>query len=303
MATDSEVWSERFTCILGAVRYSDLLYLALQEDAVDPNTEPHFFPVTFDRGSLGSDMKIPWTPVGLTVCMKPLEQMICVGEDGEAFSLGSGSVAFESIHAHGLSPLDRGGPLRNVGTVGGCAYAVGMRRQVYQRKDVDGWHPIDEAIYSNSQEVVGFESIDGFSDNEIYTVGWEGEIWCRRDDKWQKMDSPTNLILTDVCCGGDGIVYICGQLGTLLKGDGEAWTVIDTGITENIWSIAWYGDRLYMATFSGLFALVDDRVERVVFGDDKPLTFYHLSAADGLLCSFGGKDVMTFDGNAWTRVV
>ena len=57
----------------------------------------------------------------------------------------------------------------------------------------------------------GFEAIAGFGEENIYAVGWRGEIWQRKDDGWIQRDSPANVILTGVCCTDDGYVYICGR--------------------------------------------------------------------------------------------
>ncbi|MNG31651.1 hypothetical protein D3C84_1174960 [compost metagenome] len=52
----------------------------------------------------------------------------------------------------------------------------------------------------------------------------------------------------------------------------------------------------------GLFTLDQDKLLAVDFGEDSPNSCYHLSAADGVLWSIGGKDIMAFDGNNWTRI-
>ena len=67
-----------------------------------------------------------------------------------------------------------------------------------------------------SGENAGFEDICGFNLTEVYAVGWNGEIWQWEGVRWIDRPSPTNLILTGVCCGTDGNVYACGQNGTLI---------------------------------------------------------------------------------------
>jgi hypothetical protein len=300
--SDNKPIADNFTFLLGAVRYKDLFYFALQDDRVDINHEPHFNPVTLDRGEWGGNKIIQWTPVDLTVCRSPLEQMVAMSEDGDIYCLGSGQEGFEKITDEGKSPLERGGPMRGIRYIGSSVYAVGMKRQIYRRVDFDHWVSIDVGIFSNKSEVVGFEAIDGFDDNDLYAAGWEGEIWGFDGERWERKDSPTNIILHDICCADDGSVYACGQLGTLVKGRGDVWEIIDTELQENLWSLAWFNGTLYLAAFSGIYQLIGDQVRRINFTQDIPGTFYHLSAADGLLCSIGGKDVMGFDGELWFRI-
>ncbi|MCY1449154.1 hypothetical protein D9M71_658760 [compost metagenome] len=104
-------------------------------------------------------------------------------------------------------------------------------------------------------------------------------------------------------CAGNGVVYASGRKGLLLKGRDDSWEVIDhQSMIDDIWDLAWYHDKLYLSTMHGLFTLDQDKLLAVDFGEDSPNSCYHLSAADGVLWSIGGKDIMAFDGNSWTRI-
>lgn len=179
-----------------------------------------------------------------------------------------------------------------------------MMRQVYKRVGVNKWIRLDTLAMEKTKVVVGFEAIDGFSEQDLYCAGWEGEIWHYNGKKWRQLDSPTNLILFDCCCAPDGCVYVCGQLGTILKGREDAWEVLDHGGPKvDWWNCCWFQDRLWLACDRGLYTLgTGGALERVDFGEDEPGTFRHLSTADGVLLSTGPKDSMLFDGNAWTRI-
>ncbi|NVB43497.1 hypothetical protein G6O69_37100 [Pseudenhygromyxa sp. WMMC2535] len=43
------------------------------------------------------------------------------------------------------------------------------------------------------------------------------------------------------------------------------------------------------------------RLEEVELGLDQPVGFYRLDSGDGVLWSFGPKDLLRFDGQAWQR--
>src|SRR5262249_11807282 len=152
-------------------------------------------------------------------------------------------------------------------------------------------------------KVVSFEAIDGFSTDEIYAAGRNGEIWRHDGSRWNRLDSPTDMILTNVCCAGDDNVYVCGRNGTLLRGRDDRWHMIEQQVTnEDFWGLVWYEEKLYLSTVHFVYTFAEGVLEPVDFGADVPRTCFQLSAADGVLWSIGAKDVMSYDGNRWTRV-
>ena len=203
-----------------------------------------------------------------------------------------------------MDPKKRG-PLREIrGIAKGRAYAVGTCRQAYVRDGEDQWRCIDQSAQGGDTPITdtSFESIDGFSEQEIYTVGWEGEIWKYDGSVFTQQNSPTNLALHKVRCAPDGFAYACGQLGTLLRGRDDQWEVIEHGSTrEDLWGMEVFDGQLYVSSNHLVYRLEDGKLTPVDFGDDAPRTCYHLSAADGIMWSIGAKDVMEFDGSNWTR--
>ncbi len=176
-----------------------------------------------------------------------------------------------------------------------------MKRQVYERVDEGVWQDIS-APFPASGEKVGFESLDGFSRNEIYAAGWLGEIWQFDGSRWQDRGSLTNKILTAVCCAPDGSVYIAGQKGVMIKGRHDQWEIIewDDETDADFWDLCWFQDKLYVATMSGLFTLEGNALVAVDFGDTpEPESFYSLTTAEGVLWSVGENDVASFDGQTW----
>jgi len=267
----------------------------------------HSLFVEWDRGIWrGSNITpVKWTTVGAAVVSVPSQQGLFLGYWGEVFCMGSGDAHEEKIDCgDGLSPGNRG-PMRGIRSIGGKAYAVGTHRQVYRRERRDTWICIDEGARppANDRRVVSFESIDGFAPDEIYAAGRQGELWSYDSRKWTRLASPTNLILTNVCCASDNQVYISGRNGTLIRGRGSRWELIDHGITdEDFWGAAWYLGKLYLATMHFVYTLEGDILHAVDFGADVPKTCFQLNEADGVLWSIGAKDVMSFDGKKWSRI-
>jgi hypothetical protein len=296
-------WTDLFSFTTGAVRNRGFAYLVITDDEMREKKMPHFSLIVWQEGKWGDAGRFTWNCTTTIVVHKPKEQALAVGEFGDVLLLGSGDKHEEKISAPDSNPEDRG-PLRCARFVGSRAYVAGMDRQVYRRDGVNRWTAVDAGTRppEGSNDVVGFEGIDGFSEKEIYAAGWEGEIWMYNGLRWKQLHSPTNMILTNLCCGDD-IVYACGRGGLLIEGRGDKWRVIEQDVTDDdIWGLAWYNGELYLATLGAVYRIHGDRLELVEMGDDEPETCYHLSTADGVLWSIGAKDVFAFDGAKWRRI-
>jgi hypothetical protein len=190
--------------------------------------------------------------------------------------------------------------LRGIGVVDGYAVACGMKRQVYRREAEGTW----TAMHAPAPEKgnAGFEAVAGFSSKEMYAAGWNGEIWEWNGKKWVNRSSPTNLILTGVCCASDGNVYACGKTGILLRGRHDSWKTVDLGdLKQDLWAVHDFKGKIYLATMQTLFTLGEGGLEPVEFGDDEPASCYRLTDAEGVLWSVGAADVFSYDGSVWTR--
>jgi hypothetical protein len=302
------------TAVAGSVRSTIYCHILRTIDAVDPAETPHAYACYWvsDEGGWGwtpddfASSKVLWTPLSAATCDHPQCQMIAISPWGHVLVDGKGDFHEEVIRDQDKAPVERKGKLLRVRGIGQRAYVVGMGRQVYRRDDAHRWTPIDQSVLvpADNMQLLGFNSIDGFSETDIYAVGLKGEIWHFNGKRWQQLDSPTNRILNDAVCAGDGQVYACGDEGFLLRGRNDNWSIItDESFKRDIWNLCWFADRLFIATTQGLFFLNDKgQVKSVDFGGDMPKTTYHLSARDGILWSIGSKDIMQFDGKTWTRI-
>jgi hypothetical protein len=300
-------WTDVMSFVTGAVRRKDIAYLALVADELTPQNVDHTYPLAWnDPKWFGGDIGMQeWTTAGVAVVRRPLEQGIFLGRSGEILCMGSGDVHREKIRPGEPDSPGQRGLMTGIRGIGKTVFAVGMSRQAYRRDGVDIWTCIDQSARpeAGDRTVYSFESIDGFSEEDLYGVGRRGEIWHYDGTTWRPIDSLTNQILTNVCCAGDGVVYICGRQGMLIQGRANRWEVIDHKVThDDFWGISWLGDRLYVSSMRGVFSLRDKTLASVDFGEDVPQTYYHLSSRDGVMYSIGAKDVMMFDENKWTRI-
>ena len=289
----------------GAVHRRDLAYVlavqANQQDAEPPGCRV----LVRHKGEWLPPVDVEWNARSCTVCTAPETRLLAMSEQGYVLALGGGKVVVEPRVVPGPQMI---GPLTEIRSIDGHAYAVGTLRQVYLREGAGAWRAIDQTCRSSGPNAAdfGFRDIDGFSSSDIYAAGWEGEIWHYNGQQWSPSEAPTNFALYSVRCAGDGYVYVTGQRGILLRGRHMQWEIIEHGLTEeDIWSCEWFDGRLYLATLHLLYVLEPGRKLALVdYGTTlPPATCYRLSAADGIMWSIGASDVMEFNGVEWALVV
>ncbi|MCP3064505.1 hypothetical protein LXT21_37600 [Myxococcus sp. K38C18041901] len=296
-------WTDTFSFTSSTVRYKDLAYVAMTGDELSRMRVAKTYFCEWDAGAWGDGGAVDWPLAGLAVAQVPRQQMCAVGWNGGVRMMGSGDRHDEQIGGS-VAAIEQRGPLKGVRTIGQRVYVVGMGRQVYRRDGDDAWVSMDEGARPEpgSTGVVGFEAVDGFSEEDLYAAGWNGEIWRCDGVRWQRCPSPTEHVLTALCCAEDGKVYAAGRRGLLLRGRNDTWEVVAQRILEDIWDLMWFQGQLYVATMGELYVLKGDALVPVDFGAENPKTFYRLSVGDGVLWSTGAKDILAFDGATWTRI-
>jgi len=279
----------------GVVRSSSVSYVLSEDSDIMDEGAAHTVLLTWKNGKWLRHV-VDWIANSVCVRQTPIEQVVMIGEDGEFLVGGGGGNLIE-----GEIPLDEGGkrgPLRSVRAIEGVPYAVGMGGVVFRQDKPDFWVRIDKGI-PKSQHL---ESIAGFSSDDIYAVGRKGVVWHFDKGKWHRIVSPTNVILTSVCCADDGNVYACGLNGTLIKGRGNDWQVIEQqDVDLDIWDVEWFKGKLYISTMMCVYELEGENL-KYVFDKNQPKTTYHLSSSDEVMWSIGGRDIMEFDGKCWNRI-
>jgi hypothetical protein len=194
--------------------------------------------------------------------------------------------------------------LRCLRVIGNTFYAAGMDRMVQRRLGMGQWEPVGPQRPDKSEGIVGFEDIDGFGEDELYAVGWQGEIWRRLAGRWSRIDSPVSANLHAVCCASDGTVYAVGASGTMLKGRGETWEIIETGRDADLMDVSEHDGQIYVVTNFSILKLVDGALvpETDFAEDDRPRECLFLERGPGVLLSIASKDVFKQTGSGWTRV-
>jgi hypothetical protein len=296
----SRQWNDEVRYHTGCGANGGMAAFALTHAELAKQRIDHAFVVTWNGKDWDEQHTLTWSVAGLCWITRPRPAWVAVGANGTALVV-EGTVAREEPLGEGEEAAGRVGFLRGVRSIAGRAYAVGMCRQVYRRPDDGRWHRIDQGCRrpTGDYSMVGFESIDGFSEDDLYAVGLRGEIWHGDGVRWTRVETPTNAILTQVCCAGDGLVYACGRQGILLKGRGDRWEVIEQQVAaDDLWGLAWFEDRLFISSLYYL-GVYDGRELTLVTVEGAPSSCYHLSATTDRLWSIGPREVATFEGGAW----
>ncbi len=274
-------------------------------DPTKEEDEPHTYVYKWENGLFNSG-ECNYNAHSICIIREPDYALVDISEQGY-YALTSASVQIASDLLDDSRPLPnkpRLGGFRSITEIGGKAYAVGLRGMVYRLdkllKEKGVWTRIDEGL----PNTFNVQAIHGFNASDIYAVGRNGEVWHYDGKRWKIKELPTNINLYSVKCVEDGKVYLAGNDGLLISGRDDIWEVIEHETTEdNICDIEWFEGKLYVSTRHGVYWLDNSTLVSVNFGEDKPATCYQLSKAEGVMWSNGEHDIMSFDGEKWTRIV
>lgn len=203
-----------------------------------------------------------------------------------------------------ISDVDEEDPptvFRFLKSINGQLYAGGTDRYLY--RFISGrWTEIGPEDMKCVGEIGSIENLTGFGTQELYGVGWSGEIWTNAHGAWRQIESPTNIILNDADVF-NGDVYIGGLVGTILKGRGDSWGIIDHDILEqDIWSVRAFGNAVYFSAISGIMKLEDGTMTLFkTLGPDMRTAMSLFTGPSGLW-SVGASDIVLFDGDQWHTI-
>ena len=215
----------------------------------------------------GASMPLPLAAIGLCfVDAGEASAILALAADGQVLRVANdGTVATEIVDASRDGPQNLGG-LSEIRTIAGCAHVVGLRRTVYRCDAPGAWTRLDRGMRCDTTDITdaGLNSIDGFAADDLYAVGWDGELWRFDGNVWAAAPSPTDRALFRVVCAPDGVVYASGQGGLLLKGRGDDWALIEhQGPKKDVWGAVWFKERLIFAAADGLFSLAGGEVTKL----------------------------------------
>jgi hypothetical protein len=227
------------------------------------------------------------------------------------------------------------GYVNRIRAVGDALFVCGQSRQVYRfeckGKDLakGAWVDMagamrqppmpeppgsaDEEAFNawlDEHEAIDLVDINGPSVDDLYAVG--DEAWHWDGKAWRQLELPTDEPLAAIKLLKPNELVMVGHNGTLLHGHATTGFTDLSGVddNQNFTGVEWFETpafpgRLFMASNFGLFTYnaTSKRIERYTTGLQPELQDSHqLEAKDGVLWSFGFKDLAYFDGQRWIRV-
>jgi hypothetical protein len=273
------------------------------------------------------DWKVASVCIRSATSVRP--RMACsISENGDVEMTFVGGEIVEKIPDAGLLDDDSPGYgyVNAIREIGNRLYVCGFSGQVYRRDD-QGWTHFDEGLLQpidDTDKIVqalmvedsdllqaafdatmSLSDINGINEADIYTVGDEGRIYHHDGNSWTQIASPVDEDLARIKCISEKEVWICGYNGALLLGNWRDGFKDVSSVDDNDYflSVEKYHGMVYLATESGLFTFDGNKIRPLKSGLKPELKDGHiLEVKDGVLWSFGFKDLAWFDGKQWTRV-
>ncbi|MEX8496345.1 hypothetical protein [Leptothrix ochracea] len=285
----------------------DTLYCTKEGDRLAANDKPNSTVLTYRSNDKihWSRIKpsVGWTAVGMASFVDAAMGVVVFAVSSRGKIMQFGLSAEQAIIT---SIPNVGSSIRTARTIGDTAWIIGMGRRAFKRLTNGVWVDDSPQVMPNDvKTIIGFEDVDGFTSDDIYAVGWRGEIWHKSSVKWKRLDSPTSRNLNAVCCADDGNVYAVGAKGSFLVGRDDLWRRVDNNIMSNIMDVTYFGGCIFVCTDYAIFKfqngelIPEDRFE----DDRRPATCLHLIRTAGGVFSVGPKDVFRFQAGVWKQVV
>jgi hypothetical protein len=239
--------------------------------------------------------------------LHPRSQLVSVSLDGQVFLMGSGTSDFEA-----RIPESKTGPLRGsvqrVFSIDGVVYVAQGNRGLCKRAGPNDWRSLCEGLPVASswkaRDEQGFKSADGFSEQDIYAGGGQGDLWQFDGAKWSQLSFPSNMQIETICCAGDGNVYVSCQFGALYRGRANSWTKIEEGNqTLPYRGMVWFQDKLWCTSDYGVWTLENGRIRKPNVPDEVFIKAGHISCNDGVLLLAGTNGAAVFDGKSWVEIL
>lgn len=195
--------------------------------------------------------------------------------------------------------------LTKLANIENAVWACGMGRTVLKRESNGGWIDLSAPTASVDEGVIGFTALSGVTPGEMVAVGWQGEIWLRRNNVWDPQQSGTNANFNAVSVGPDGEIVAVGDGGSMVVGVRNQWTSLDLGVDFDLQGVSHFGAQLFICSDDKIFLLENSKLvdETRFAGGDRPASCLNLIRGSLSLYSQGENDIFRFSSGVWSRVL
>jgi hypothetical protein len=310
MSIRSEVWKRlrQYGIVHCQVRASNAISFSCQkwdvDDALEPRETMLFFhdptmPKAEGWAAREWDMM---TGVHGCPCYKPNTKWVFVSDPGEVYVLGQGDEFEEKISKKQIY-------ISYAKCIGyGYAYAVGPMRNVYKRQAKNKWISLRTKAMVSKQGRgdpgdMGFQSIDGFSDADIYACGGVGDLWHYDGKAWHSINVQTNANLENICCAPDGRTYITTNANLMVIGRYDHWDVVDQDVGDYILEeMANFNGTVYVSSHEKIFEIKNDLLVETDLNLPKMDSYAHIAAGDGVFVVAGIHCAYMYNGKSWSKL-
>lgn len=292
---------EAWSFLSGGVSATGFFFFSASLDEVNETNSTFFVfdeDLEEDDGFGKFDESVAWPAISMAT-LKPeggARLVVAIGNSGETWEL-SPSTGDERCDV-----IPGRHTLRRLAVIGDGVYACGMNRTVLERQGPGAWRSFGPGAQVGDPAIFGFEALAGASADELYAVGWGGEIWWCSGGVWRRVESPTKENLTALACAADGSMFAVGHGGVMVKGRRDRWERVDTGRHEDLRDVAVFDGQVFALSAGRVWQLGDaglrDSSPAELSGDALQL----LQASDGLVL-VGRKQLFTRrEGSAWSQL-
>jgi len=194
--------------------------------------------------------------------------------------------------------------ISDVRFIGNHFYTAYAGNQIHRRDAPKEWTLISQeprAYCKRFGNGCDTESLDGFSEEEIYFGGHEGNLWAMLKNEWHKIPLKPDWNIENVVCADDGRVYVVDTRGRVAVGRGTDFTLIEPPGAKDalpyIREACFFRGTLYGGGAGGpLYRF--DRKERRWVKADLPLigSVEYLAAKDGVMLIAGAWTLKLYNG-------
>lgn len=146
--------------------------------------------------------------------------------------------------------------IRDIKLLGDHFYSAYSGNQVHRRDAAKKWTLISDEPreYSKKLGNSDIEAIDGFSEQEIYICGGEGNLWYFDGSRWEKIFGFSKDIDFDYLVCGDDKVYVVDSLGGVAVGRHNKFTYFPTKSSDDmnaiLYAVTYFNGKLYGSNHS-----------------------------------------------------
>lgn len=244
---------------------------------------------------------------------KPQPEVVAVDSYGNVYSYDTNGDREEEPIRTELADTELLGVITRIVQINNQLFATALDRRIFLRCGRNTWTEITnkrggipyalQSLQGKSGITLGFNDISAFSDNDIYAIGGQGDIWHFDGSLWKQCPFPTNELLATVCCAGDGNVYITGNMGSVWKGRKDKWKhLLDGKFSTSFKSSEWFAGKLWCGSDYGLWVLEDDHLippENMPTNVQNACGLISISPDRGYMLTTGPHGASVFDGKKW----